>query len=183
MSQTLQTHHIYIDPVVSSMFPILILSLEKQELYQIALLTSSQLLRVASSAPHTSPVWPSPSFALLLSYLRPSSFLTWTTARAPHGSPFLQCHLLTSILFTTSREDFLTCMPDRSTIQLVISSAHGLFLIYPIKAQHFSITFIVWPLPVPRATSPTIHASCSIPKLYNFLWTRQNYSCLCALVC
>lgn len=96
------------------MCPILRLSLEKQELYQIALLTSTQLLRVASSAPHTSSVWPSPSFALLLSYLRPSSFLTWTTAWAPHGSPFLQCHLLTSILFTTSREDFLTCMPDRS---------------------------------------------------------------------
>lgn len=66
----------------------------------------NQLTSVANSAPHTSAAWPSPSSALFLSYLRPSSFLTWTTAQEPHWSPFLHHHLFKSIIFTTSREDF-----------------------------------------------------------------------------
>ena len=174
MSQSFQTHHIHIDPAVSSMFPNLILSLEKWEPYQISLLslalTSNQLTSVANSAPHTSAAWPSPSSAVFLSYLRLSSFLTWTTAQEPHWSPFLHHHLFKSIIFTTSREDFSHIHTRSHHYSAPDFTESCLFFIYLIKWQHVSRTLTIWPLPVPRTTSPNSHASHSIPKPYNFLW-------------
>lgn len=126
---------------------------------------------------------PLPPFALLPSYLRPSalSLLTWTTAQTPHWSPF---HLLKPILLT-SRENFLMCTSNCIAILLMISSGHVtiLFIIYLMKAQLFSITFIIWPCQPLELHLPMIHASHSSPKLHHFLWTGQPCSCFCAFLC
>lgn len=97
---------------------------------------------------------PLPPFALLPSYLTPSalSLLTWTTAQTSHCSPF---HLLKPILLTTSRENFLMYTSNCIAILLMISSGQVtiLFIIYLIKAQLFSITFLSDP------ASPQSHIS------------------------
>lgn len=125
------------------------------------------------SIPQTSCVWPSPSCMLLLSRLRPSSFLTQTAAWASHSSPFLQLLLLLlkSTLFITVREDFshLHIQSYRYPATDVSGSFVIHFIIYLIKAQNSNMVFIILPLPAYRATSPPMHAPRSGPNLHNFL--------------
>lgn len=130
------------------------------------------------SVPQMSHVWLSPSFMLLLSHLRPSSFLTWTAAWPAVSSS------QTYPLYYCQRGLFSFAYPVIS-----LSSSWLLWAIcyllphLPDESTKRDMVFIILLLPGSRATSPTMHAPHRGSKLHDFLWTSQTCSWSRALLC